>query len=474
MKNYYKILGVKRDASEEEIREQWVEWMRKLHPDQHAGKEGEDQKIKEINEAYQVLKHSSTRMEYDLKLAYGHKERRSYSLKWAFPMVMMAVILVMAAVYMRKPKSTVPSPQIVAAQTTESRSQNSEVSNQTNQKNQKEQPSTLRSRSPIASGLEPSALSLRSPSPSALRSPQPELRSQETEVRIQKPVIISQQPEVSDKKNETDRTDQANQTNQRNETNQRDLKADLPQSPKITVASASEGDQVIQMAQTTPEPMAPPTQRRIDSPTQRRDEPTTQRRNDPATPEPMAPPTPKRVEPPTQRLPDSPTQRRDDPTTLRLYNSPTPEPMAPPTPKRVDPPTQRPYDATTPKSLIASEEEVKQFFSRYVERYNQKDLEGFFSLFSKKATQNRQNKVEDIRKVYSDFFNQSERIRYHLFDIKTEIYQNALEVRARYELVQTLKQGGDRVWKGTIRWTLVKENGVLKILSLEYQPQKSP
>ena len=57
MKDYYKILGVKETASEEEIRERWVEWMRKLHPD-HTGEKGtEDQRVKEINEAYEVLKY---------------------------------------------------------------------------------------------------------------------------------------------------------------------------------------------------------------------------------------------------------------------------------------------------------------------------------------------------------------------------------------------------------------------------------
>jgi hypothetical protein len=60
-------------------------------------------------------------------------------------------------------------------------------------------------------------------------------------------------------------------------------------------------------------------------------------------------------------------------------------------------------------------------------------------------------------------------------DVKTEIYQNGVEIKARYELVQTLKKIGEKkLWRGDIRWTLIKEHGTLKILSLDYQHQKSP
>jgi hypothetical protein len=60
-------------------------------------------------------------------------------------------------------------------------------------------------------------------------------------------------------------------------------------------------------------------------------------------------------------------------------------------------------------------------------------------------------------------------------DTKIEIYQNGVEVRARYKLDQLLKKGGERkTWIGNIRWGLVKENGILKISSLDYQNEKSP
>jgi len=131
----------------------------------------------------------------------------------------------------------------------------------------------------------------------------------------------------------------------------------------------------------------------------------------------------------------------------------------------------------TPQTFppLVKKEEVKQFFSNYIDRYNRKDINGFLSFFSTKALQNQKEGFERIRKVYSDFFDQSQEVQYHMEDTKIEIYQNGVEVRARYKLDQLLKKGGERKsWRGNIRWTLTKENGGLKILSLDYQPQKSP
>jgi hypothetical protein len=101
------------------------------------------------------------------------------------------------------------------------------------------------------------------------------------------------------------------------------------------------------------------------------------------------------------------------------------------------------------------------------------DIEGFLSLFSSKAIQNQKDGPEEIRKIYINFFNQGKEVRYHIQDMKSEIYQNSLEVRARYEIEQILKMGGEKkVWRGNIRWVLGKENGVLRILSIDYQHQK--
>ena len=132
---------------------------------------------------------------------------------------------------------------------------------------------------------------------------------------------------------------------------------------------------------------------------------------------------------------------------------------------------------TRPKlpSPIATEEEVRRFFSHYVERYNQKDIDGFLSLFSPKAIQNQRDGFNEIRRLYSDFFDKSRKLRYHLEDMKINVYQNAAEAKGHYKLVQ--KQKGrwkKKVWKGNIRWILVRENGALKIRHLDYMAEKSP
>lgn len=63
-KDYYEILGVKRGASETEIKSAYRKLARKLHPDVNKTKEAE-QKFKDINEAYEVLSDKEKRQRYD-------------------------------------------------------------------------------------------------------------------------------------------------------------------------------------------------------------------------------------------------------------------------------------------------------------------------------------------------------------------------------------------------------------------------
>ena len=123
-----------------------------------------------------------------------------------------------------------------------------------------------------------------------------------------------------------------------------------------------------------------------------------------------------------------------------------------------------------PPPLIAKEEEVREFFLNYVDRYTQRDIDGFLSLFSSKAIQNQKHGIEGIKKIYGDFFNKSKELRYQIEEMKIEIYQNGVEVKARYEVDQMPMKGGDkRVWRGQIRWRLVRESGALEILSIDYE-----
>ena len=57
-KNYYKILGVSRTASPEEISAAKNRLAKKYHPDMNPGDKQAEQKFKEVTEAYNVLPHT--------------------------------------------------------------------------------------------------------------------------------------------------------------------------------------------------------------------------------------------------------------------------------------------------------------------------------------------------------------------------------------------------------------------------------
>ena len=67
-KDYYELLGVARDASDEEIRKAFRKLAFQYHPD-HNSEAGAEDKFKEVNEAYQVLSDPEKRAQYD---RYGH------------------------------------------------------------------------------------------------------------------------------------------------------------------------------------------------------------------------------------------------------------------------------------------------------------------------------------------------------------------------------------------------------------------
>ncbi|MBI3812270.1 MAG: molecular chaperone DnaJ [Nitrospirae bacterium] len=68
-RDYYELLGVKRDASEQELKKAYRQLALKYHPDRNPGSKPSEEKFKEINEAYEVLSDSQKRQRYD---TFGH------------------------------------------------------------------------------------------------------------------------------------------------------------------------------------------------------------------------------------------------------------------------------------------------------------------------------------------------------------------------------------------------------------------
>lgn len=64
-KDYYKILGVERNASADEIKKAFRKLAKKYHPDKNPGNKQSEEKFKEINEANEVLSDSEKRKKYD-------------------------------------------------------------------------------------------------------------------------------------------------------------------------------------------------------------------------------------------------------------------------------------------------------------------------------------------------------------------------------------------------------------------------
>jgi molecular chaperone DnaJ len=68
-KDYYEVLGVNRDASEEEIKKAYRKLAMKHHPDRNPDNPKSEEQFKEAKEAYETLSDGQKRAAYD---QYGH------------------------------------------------------------------------------------------------------------------------------------------------------------------------------------------------------------------------------------------------------------------------------------------------------------------------------------------------------------------------------------------------------------------
>ena len=75
--DYYKILGVNKAASDNEIKKAYRKLAMKYHPDHTKGDKGDEEKFKKISEAYAVLSDKEKRKQYDTFGSAGFQQRYS-------------------------------------------------------------------------------------------------------------------------------------------------------------------------------------------------------------------------------------------------------------------------------------------------------------------------------------------------------------------------------------------------------------
>ena len=460
MKDFYKILGVEEEASEEEIRARWIELTKHYHPDLGKTEEG-DEKIKEINEAYEILKNESTRFHYDferdlkgsfIKKAHRRQERRMNIRKIIIvPSGILILFLIVGFILFRRGEVSPPL-------RTEAK---------TEALHKIDRGSEKKTASQIPPVKKDSKAQQESEAPKEIKKEVVPPESKKT-VLLSPPRSSSAVERESEQKKEPPRKI-------------------FPES-KVPVKVEKEVPKAVregipqERRRIASAPVLPPAKK--ESEARGKTAPQVVMKSEIPAPKEVSKEVPKELpkEAPKEVLKEVPKEvSKEVPKEIpKQIAKEAPKELPKEAPKEMIRVTLHPGEKLTvgtkeektgafSRPLLAKEEEVEQFFSNYVDRYNRKDVDGFLSFFSSKAIQNQTEGLEAIGNLYTKFIDQSEKLRYQIEAMKIEIYQHRVDVKARFRVDQKLKKDGEKkVWKGNIRWVLVKEEGRLKISSLDY------
>jgi curved DNA-binding protein CbpA len=79
IRDYYSILGLRPDSSSEAIKKVYRKLAMQYHPDRNGGNPESEERLKEINEAYQILGDEEKRRRYDLRYRQPLENNVSYA-----------------------------------------------------------------------------------------------------------------------------------------------------------------------------------------------------------------------------------------------------------------------------------------------------------------------------------------------------------------------------------------------------------
>ncbi|HWR58429.1 MAG TPA: secretin N-terminal domain-containing protein [Thermodesulfovibrionales bacterium] len=124
-----------------------------------------------------------------------------------------------------------------------------------------------------------------------------------------------------------------------------------------------------------------------------------------------------------------------------------------------------PETPVRPLPEVKPEDEARQFVDQYISAYESGDIDKFMSLYSTAAVENNSLLYEDIRRAYQEGF-RGTRYKYELSNIQARKGDAGIILTGAFVIKKT---AGEAVSQGNITWTLIRENGALKIIRADYK-----